>query len=287
MFRKPTYVLFMLLILVSLLLSGCGAQPPATVVVEVTSTREAVSTTATLTATPDLCSPANITPEIRKVHNLMREFDDISFVANITPVQNLSPLVLSLMDVRRRAEIIEVPVCLSMLRLNEVNFMNSTLSYMTAFMGGQQKDQINQAIALSQNLRTLYDAELSRLIGATYVPPSTATPAPTSSPLDATATPEAVVQPTIEGEVVTATNTGNTPANLRDAPSFDAGKIGELPVGSSARALARTEASDWLLVQFADTPQGLAWVYASLVMLDKPLNTLPVAVPGPTPTATP
>lgn len=261
-------------------LTGCSGQIPATVIVEVTQPPAPTSIAATITSTPDMCAPNNVTKEVQKVHDLMREFDDINFIANVTPQQNLSPLILELLGVRRKAESVEVAVCVTALQVSAVNYMNVVISYLANFMGGSERDAINQQITSSQNLRIVYEAELARLIGATYIPPATITPAPTSETQE---TPTAAV-PAVTGPEVIAKNVGNTPANLRDAPSFEALKVGELAIGDSARALARTPAGDWILIQFPGVPNNLAWVYSNLVQLDAPFSDLPVVAPAPTAT---
>ncbi len=198
----------------------------------------------------------------------------------MSPPNNLSPLILDLMDVRRRTENLEVAVCATALQVSAGNYMNVVIAYLINFIGGAEREAINEQISSSQNLRIVYEAELARLIGATYIPPATTTPAPTA---ENEITPTSEV-PALDGPEIVAKNMGNTPANLRDAPSFEAAKVGELAVGDSARALARTPAGDWLLVQFAGVPNNLAWVYANLVQLSGNFSDLPVVAPAPTAT---
>ncbi|MBE3142578.1 MAG: hypothetical protein IMZ61_01445 [Planctomycetes bacterium] len=72
--------------------------------------------------------------------------------------------------------------------------------------------------------------------------------------------------------------------NLRNAHSFDAGKLGDLAVGETANPLARTQAMDWILIEDANVPDGMEWVYATLIEINVSINQLPVVVPAPSPT---
>jgi hypothetical protein len=72
--------------------------------------------------------------------------------------------------------------------------------------------------------------------------------------------------------------------NVRNAPSFDAGKLGDLAAGETAKPLARTQAMDWILIEDANVPGGMAWVYETLIEINVSINQLPVVVPAPSPT---
>ena len=276
---KYLYLLFLSL-LILVLLSACT--PQAT---EMTPTSEQLPPISTSTiiiainSTPDQCAPNNIVDQVRKIHNVMRKFDDFVFVANLTPQTQLSPIIIDLQAARRETEDLDIPVCLTTLQLAALNYQNTVIDYLAQFMGGGIKEQINSQIASSQSLRISYEAELARLIGATYVPPSTATPSPTSSTPGVLLTGTPAAGPS--GALIK--NPGPTAVNLRNAPSFDAGKLGDLAVGETAKALARNQAMDWILIEDANIPGGMAWVYAKLVEINIPINLLPLVVPAPTP----
>ena len=85
------------IILVTLLCSACSPEIAQTI------------PTATITATPDPCSKTNISGGIQRISDLMREFDDITFVASLAPKEQLSDLILNLQDVRRRTDVNNPP----------------------------------------------------------------------------------------------------------------------------------------------------------------------------------
>ena len=278
MHRRKYFRLLFLSLMILILLSTCGAQAT-----EMTPTQAQLATSVTATATTaitstlDLCAPNNIVAQVRKIHNVMRKFDDFVFVANLTAQAQLSPIIIDLQAARRETEDLDIPVCLTTLQVAALNYQNTVIDYLAQFMGGGTKEQINNQIGSSQNLRITYEAELARLIGATYVPPSTATPSPTSSTpgVILTGTPA----PGPSGALIK--NPGPTAVNLRNAPSFDAGKLGDLAVGETAKPLARTQAMDWILIEDANVPGGMAWVYANLIEINVSINLLPVVVPAP------
>lgn len=96
-----------------------------------------------------------------------------------------------------------------------------------------------------------------------------ATPAPTSTP-----TP----LPVVNGVTVILTN-------LRERSGPDAPLIMELPEGTAVQVLAQTEDQNWLYVRTAEGIEG--WLFAELVQLDAPQETIPLYVPTPFPTVTP
>jgi hypothetical protein len=277
---KWSYFLFLSVMLLTLF-SACTPQateiPPIPTQMPPSATAAA---TNALTSIPDLCAPNNVVDQVRKIHNVMRKFDDFVYVANLTPQAQLSPIIIDLLAARRETEDLDVPVCLSTLQIAALNYQNTVIDYLAQFMGGGTKEQINSQMAASQNLRITYEAELARLIGATYVPPSTATPLPTSS------TPGVVLTgtPAAGPSDAQIKNPGPTAVNLRNAPSFDAGKLGDLAVGETAKALAHNQTMDWILIEDANVPGGMAWVYAKLVELNIAITQLPVVVPAPSPT---
>jgi hypothetical protein len=281
MHRSKFLFLLFLSFMILVLLNACSPQATemTPTLTQLAPNPTSTATTA-LTSTPDLCAPNNVVDQVRKIHNIMRKFDDFVFVANLTPQGQLSPIIIDLQAARRETEDLDIPVCLTTLQLAGLNYQNAVIDYLAQFMGGGTKEQINNQIASSQTLRITYESELARLIGATYIPPSTATPSPTSSTpgVALTGTPDAGPS----GALIK--NPGPTPVNLRNAPSFDAGKLGDLAIGETAKALARNQAMDWILIEDAQVPGGMAWVYAKLVELNISINQLPVVVPAPSPT---
>ncbi|MBI4770385.1 MAG: SH3 domain-containing protein [Chloroflexi bacterium] len=73
-------------------------------------------------------------------------------------------------------------------------------------------------------------------------------------------------------------------ANLRSGPGVTYGQIGVLVKGQSAPALGRSSGGDWFQIRYPGVPDGVAWVYAPLVLLNVPTTNLPVIEPPPTAT---
>ena len=285
---RKTLICSSLFLIFSLLLGAC-ASAPTTAVVQASPIPSATATLAP-SATPDMCAANNIRKEIKKVYDLEQKFDDTVFVASLTSQQQLPPIILTLQDVRRQIEELDVAVCVSTLQLAAVNYQNATILYLAHFMGGSPRDQINSEMADSQNLRKIYDIEISRLLGVPYVPPATPTPLATALPTQPTAPPTPTVElPTPGGSAsdIYVTNTGVIPANLRDIPSITGNVIGGLPVGARARVLFRTAIGDWLLIQYQGVPNNLAWIFTNVVTLNVDISKVPVISPSPTATATP
>ena len=91
--RKIVYVSFPLLILL-IVLTGCGSAPTAAPTETVTETSTPVTpATATVSATPDPCAPGQIETEVQKVHNHMRAFDDASILASNVPREQLGDAI--------------------------------------------------------------------------------------------------------------------------------------------------------------------------------------------------
>jgi hypothetical protein len=123
------------------------------------------------------CAPQNILVEVRKVYDRMHKFDDISFVANLTPQDQLADPVLKMQDVRYELEYVDVAECVAPLKQSAINYMNSVIIYLAHFMGGIDRQQVNLEITTSDQLRNTYDAELARLTGADLIQ-ATFTPIP-------------------------------------------------------------------------------------------------------------
>jgi len=269
------------LLIITLLLAACADVPPQVAV----HGSPLPSPPPPPSATPDMCAPNNIRKEVKKVYDLMHEFDDTVYVASLTPQQQLSQILLLLQGVRRQTEMLDIAVCVGTLRLAAVNYQNATITYLAHFMGGSDRDQINLEMVDSQNLRKIYDIELSRQLGVPYVPPPTSTPFPTRTTEQPTPT-ETVVTPGGSPGDMYVTNNNGTPANLRDRPAVEGKKIGELQVGERARILARTPIGDWILVEYKGVPNNLAWIFTQVVTLNVDIYKVPVIAPAPTATPT-
>lgn len=162
---KTKFVLSFLLL--SLFLAACGSGATA-------------APTASSTPTYDPCSEQNLPAEVTRVDGLMREFDDLSLVAQNTPQDQLSQVIPQLQKVLRDAEDQAVPECLVTLKKAQINHMSAVIQTLLILLATPQLDQpaldaINAGTAQARDYHNQYDAELVRLLGATVVAP-TATP---------------------------------------------------------------------------------------------------------------
>jgi uncharacterized protein YgiM (DUF1202 family) len=177
------------------------------------------------------------------------------------------------------------------------------------FLGGAKGDQVQAEIGATRILRAKYDKELATVLGITFVAPTaqsqpsavpgTATPAATTdtsdlaatpgddlvTPGDDTATPEAVTATaTTEGTATsgaptTAVVSVTQRANLRRGPGTDFALVATLEANEKASAVGRTNTGEWIQVENAAGPEGKAWLLASLVTVNVPVDQLPVVNP--------
>ena len=130
---------------------------------------------------------------------------------------------------------------------------------------------------------------MARLVGATYVPPATLVPLVPQPQVGQSSAPPGINSfsgtPTPTEVVVLATNPGTASVNIRFEPSMTSAIVGYLQPNESAPAIGRTSNSEWIAIQLTNSPINYAWVYATTVRLNVPLEQLPT--PNPTPTITP
>lgn len=182
---------FALVVIVTLILAGCGAPPatatPTAPVQEGETSAPETEVPAAGTGTPDPCLLPQLEAEVQRVHGHMREFDDASILASNMPREQLSPSIAELQRIRREAEDETIPGCLLTLKTYQVDHMNSVINTLVSFMGGTDQQTLEQGIATARQQHDDYTLELARLLGLTVVPatvPVINTPAAT-----ATATP--------------------------------------------------------------------------------------------------
>lgn len=253
---------FILGIIAILLLSACGGSG------------EGITPTVSATQTPDPCAEANLPAEVEKVHKITREFDDYATLASNTPQSQLVQVIPELQRVLRDAEDQAVPACLSDLKTLQLKHMNTVVQTLLLFVSSGDVNTVAQGIAQSRELHTQYEIEMARLLGITL----TVVTQTQSAGTEPAPTPEA--QATVTPlPAAMVTNAGANDLNLRVAPDFNSAPLHVLAVGQSANAVGRTADSQWILIQVPDQPGETAWVYASVVQLNVPIETLPVAAP--------
>jgi uncharacterized protein YraI len=105
-----------------------------------------------------------------------------------------------------------------------------------------------------------------------FAPDSVDSVEPTTTP-----TPEPVIAGSVEAI---------DPVNLRAEPSADSDRVGGLYLGDEANVLAVNEDGTWWQIEFADAPDGFAWVSDDFVEFTGDINRVPIFGKG-TPTPTP
>jgi len=236
--KNKTFLVFALLVI--FVLTACGAKSAAP------TTESVVPDT---TATPDLCSAANLPDEVTKVNDLMREFDDYSKLASSTPQAQLVQIVPPMQEIRRRAESQEVPGCLKNLKVLQINHMNIVIETLMTFMSNAKSENVNQGITQARELHFKYDTEIARLLGLTMVP------APTS----------AVQLPPTSAPQLSILNPGPDKVTLYAAPDINAGGIAILEAGLTTVALGQTADGKWIKVEIPGQSGQSAWAESRLV----------------------
>lgn len=130
---------------------------------------------ATPSATMDPCSPDAISETVKPVNDLMREFDDASALSSNLPIEQLPEAISNLQRLRRLAQDIAPPACLTTLHGHELAHMNAVIDTLLAFLNGADTSTLNQGLNLAREQHDLYSLELVRVLGVTLVP-ATASP---------------------------------------------------------------------------------------------------------------
>ena len=132
------------------------------------------------TATPDPCASENLPVTVQEINDLMREFDDASQLASNLPAQQLPEAISNMQRIRRTAEDLQIPDCLTSLKSYQLNHMNVMLQTLLAFVGGANQETLTNGLAAARQEYDRYSIELVRLLGITLAP-IIATPVPTIS----------------------------------------------------------------------------------------------------------
>jgi hypothetical protein len=227
------------------------------------------------TVTPDPCIEPSLSAEVTKVHAITREFDDYAALASNTPRSQLVQVIPDLQRVLRDAEDHPAPACLLDLKKLQVKYMQTVVQTLLVFVSNGDVNLVASGIAQAREIHSQYDLEIVDVLGIAInlTPPITATLLATALPTEGTPTE---ILPT---PIPIVTNNGSNDLNLRVAPDFNAAPTNVLALGQSTQALGRTADSQWILVQIPNQPEETAWVYASVVQLSVPIETLPVTKP--------
>jgi hypothetical protein len=154
-----------------LLLTSCGNQQM--------STQSPIET-----ATPDPCSSENLPDTIQVVNELTREFDDASQLASNLPAPQLPDIISNMQRIRRAAEDLEAPACLTTLKTHQLNHMNGMIQTLLSFVGGADQATLNNGMTAARQEHEQYSLEVVKLLGITLEPKTATPPGPgiTSTP---------------------------------------------------------------------------------------------------------
>lgn len=172
---RPSFVIILqmkeivlcLFLFLAVFVSACGGQPAAT----------QVETPATPVTGPDEdpCSPQSLPTTVQPINNLMREFEDTSQLASNLPAKQLPPIISDLQRIRRSAEDLQIPACLTTLKTHQLNHMNLMIQTLLAFVGGTSQEELTNGLQMARQELDQYTLEIIRLLGVTLAP-ITATP---------------------------------------------------------------------------------------------------------------
>ena len=221
----------------------------------------------------DPCDPVNYPSLLKPIDSLLYAFDDITFVANFTPQVQLTQPIMDLQSIRRDLDAFAFPSCLHAYKSATREYMNSVILYLSYFMGGVEKESIDEAMQTSQELRLVMDSEYQKLVG-TGIPSS---PSIQPSSFDVIQTPEIVVTGIIE--TIEVRNAGNQAVNIREEPDINSKVIGSLLAGETIMGHSKDATGEWILVK---TNSAYGWVNAEMVELSQQLNSIPEVTSTPT-----
>jgi hypothetical protein len=150
-----------------LFITACGGQPAAT--------QTEPTSTSTTDPAEDPCSSQNMPATVQGLNDRMREFDDASQLASNLTATQLPDVIANLQRIRRDTEDIQIPACLGTLKTHQLNHMNLMIQTLLAFVGGADKEALNNGLQLARKEHDLYSLEIVKLLGITLAP-ITATP---------------------------------------------------------------------------------------------------------------
>ncbi|MBM3127884.1 MAG: SH3 domain-containing protein [Chloroflexi bacterium] len=133
----------------------------------------------------------------------------------------------------------------------------------------------------------IVSCQLTDLV-AVFAPTATPTarPRPTATPPVARviASPPAptLPPPTAPPQPVPGTIRENS-SRVRAEPNTNAAILDRLNKGDAVQVTGRNAANDWVQIILPKDPNGRGWIAATLVNLNAPIDTLPLAPPAPRP----
>lgn len=257
---------FFAVITLSMLLSACGSKPPqpVTATTAAAGTVEATLPAVTPSATPDLCTQAQLPETVKIVNTYMKQFGNYSSLSVQVPGAYLPQLITTMKSIRQALQQQPVPPCLTDLKHYALQYMDTVVLTVVSFQANPNLESLNAGIEQARSYNDQYALELARLLGVTLAPENV-TPVAANTPAPAGAT---------------VMNPGPNPLNLHVAPSLTSESIAMLDATQSANAIGKSSNGEWIQIEVPGKPGTRAWVYASLVQYTTgDPGTLPVATP--------
>jgi hypothetical protein len=246
---------YFLVIVGLLLFTACNAVNP--------SPTDTATPSPSPSSTPDPCTGANLESWVRKVNDLMRQFDDYSTLAFNTPQSQLVQVIPVMQTIRRSAQDQAVPGCLQALKNYQLLYMNTDIQTLLVFQSNSKSTVLGGGIAQSRLYHNEYTIELAHLLGLTLVVPPAITGGTNAA---GTGTP-ITGAPTSGFAIMVVTNPGPNPINLRSTSSLASPVLGTLNVGQSTTAVNQSGDGKWYQVDLPGQPGKTAWLLAALVKI--------------------
>ena len=240
----------------------------------------------------DPCAPEMLAGTMRPLQGLMRAFDDVTDIAYNMSRPQVSEQIAELQNYRRQVAEFDVPSCLVELTALQVNYMDSVINNLLAFLGGASGDTTVVGLRISAGIRDKYEDALAVLLGVTSTPRPTAIgmmQLPASTPTvmipvtGITPIDEIPPSPTATAKYLTPTPFSalgivNNPdgVNVRHGPGLFYTYSVIVPLDEQIEIVGRTEDAQWLLIRDPETAEIAGWVYVPLVNLEIPVEQIPI-----------
>ncbi len=239
------------------------------------------------------CAPEMLGGTMKPLQGLMRAFDDGTELAYHMPRPQVSEEIAQLQDYRREVADLDIPSCLLELKEAQVAYMDSVINNLLAFLGGASGDVTVSGLETSAKIRDQYEHIVVDLLGITSTPRPThltmiqprshSTPTaviPVTGPIPTTTTqsmPQSTEPPATPTPLIAlAIVTNPEGVNVRHGPGVFHTYSEIISLGEEIPVIGRSIDAQWLLVLDPETRRATGWVYAPLVELDIPIESIPI-----------
>src|SRR5512146_748377 len=167
--------LLIFIVCLSITLAACGTVAPGPAAGASTATAASTSTpSGPASATPDLCSAAELPNSVSLVNNYVRQFDNYATLATTVTQSSLPKVIPAMQAIRTATDTADLPPCLTELRRDALLYMDTVIKTLVAFEKNPKMETLSAGIAEAQKNSLQYATELARLAGVTLEPSATA-----------------------------------------------------------------------------------------------------------------